>query len=197
MTNSFINQWKFFYPNKLPISHYFRQYFSQFWFRIHSLPESKRYADTPAEYELLLNRHNQIIDDCFDSNASIFIVTVHYFSQSDNNKIYDPTLRLKYEFHPEKEINLTQANPEYYDDDEEDHFYRPYSINEIWKKNEHNDLLKKIANDEVRAFMISFEQNIIIAPYDGGIDLIIFNDAKRNELINKYQDWLSPRADGL
>ncbi|WP_049064765.1 DUF3885 domain-containing protein, partial [Acinetobacter baumannii] len=66
MTNSFINQWKFFYPNKLPISHCFRQYFSQFWFRIHSLPESKRYADTPAEYELLLNRHNQIIDDCFD-----------------------------------------------------------------------------------------------------------------------------------
>ncbi len=44
--------------------------------------------------------------------------------------------------------------------------------------------------------MISFEQNII-APYDGGIDLIIFNDAKRNELINKYKDWLSPRADGL
>ncbi len=64
-------------------------------------------------------------------------------SQSDNNKIYDPTLRLKYEFHPEKEINLTQANPEYYDDDEEDHFYRPYSINEIWKKNQHNDLLKR------------------------------------------------------
>ncbi|WP_431605217.1 DUF3885 domain-containing protein [Acinetobacter seifertii] len=120
-----------------------------------------------------------------------------YFSQSDNNKIYDPTLRLKYEFHPEKEINLTQANPEDYDDDEEDVLYRPYSINEIWKKNEHNDLLKKIADDEVRAFMISFEQNIIIAPYDGGIDFIIFNDAKRNELINKYKDWLSPRADGL
>lgn len=65
------------------------------------------------------------------------------------------------------------------------------------EKNEHNDLLKKIADDEVRAFMISFEQNIIIAPYDGGIDIIIFNDAKRNELINKYNDWLSPRADGL
>ncbi|MGN2484440.1 DUF3885 domain-containing protein [Acinetobacter calcoaceticus] len=197
MTNSFISQWKFFYPNKLPISHYFPQYFSQFWFRIHSLPESKRYADTPAEYELLLNRHNQIIDDCFDSNTSIFIVSGHYFSQNNNNKIYDPTFRLKYKFHSEKEINLTQTNPEYYDEDEEDRFFRPYSTKIIWQANEHNDLLKKIADDEVRAFMISFEQNIIISPYDGGIDLIIFNDAKRNELRNNYKDWLSPRADGL
>lgn len=46
-------------------SHYLVQYFTQFWFRIHSLPESKRYADTTEEYELLLNRHNEIITDCF------------------------------------------------------------------------------------------------------------------------------------
>ncbi len=45
--------------------------------------------------------------------------------------------------------------------------------------------------------MISFEQNIIVAPYDGGIDFIIFDEAKRNDLRNKYRDWLSPRADGL
>lgn len=45
--------------------------------------------------------------------------------------------------------------------------------------------------------MISFEQNIIVAPYDGGIDFIIFDDEKRQALRDKYKDWLSPREDGL
>ncbi|WP_332604478.1 DUF3885 domain-containing protein [Acinetobacter sp. ESBL14] len=197
MTHSFQTQWDRFYPNKLPISHYLIQDFPQFWFRIHSLPESKRYADTTAEYELLLNRHNKIITDCFGDDASIFIVSGHYFSHSRNNKAYDPAFILPYKFHLEQEINLKLLNPEDYDDDEEDSFFRPCTVEVTWQENQHNDLLKKIADDELRAFMISFEQNIIVAPYDGGIDFIIFDEVKRNDLRNKYQDWLSPRADGL
>ncbi|WP_043970528.1 MULTISPECIES: DUF3885 domain-containing protein [Acinetobacter] len=197
MSYSFQSQWDLFYPNKLPISHLLKHYFPQSWLRIHSLPESKRYADTAAEYELLLDRHNKIITDCFGDDTSIFIVSGHYFSHSRNNKAYEPAFILPYQFHLEQEINLTQANPEYYDGEDEDHFFRPCTVEVTWQTNQHNDLLKKIADDELRAFMISFEQNIIVAPYDGGIDFIIFDEVKRNDLRNKYQDWLSPRADGL
>ncbi|WP_277559413.1 DUF3885 domain-containing protein [Acinetobacter beijerinckii] len=197
MSNSFQSQWDQFYPNNLPISHLLKHYFPQSWLRIHSLPESKRYADTPAEYELLLDRHNEIITDCFGDDASIFIVSGHYFTFSRNIKAYDPAFILPYKFHLEQEINLKQLNPEDYDDDEEDSFFRPYSIETIWQPKTHNELLRKIADDEVRAFMVSFEQNIIVAPYDGGIDFIIFNDAKRHALRDKYKDWLSPREDGL
>ncbi|ENX13366.1 hypothetical protein F895_02670 [Acinetobacter sp. CIP 64.2] len=197
MPYSFQSQWELFYPVKLPISHYLIQDFPQFWFRIHSLPESKRYADTAAEYELLLNRHNKIITDCFGDDTSIFIVSGHYFSHSRNNKAYDPAFILPYQFHLEQEINLKLLNPEDYDDDEENSFFRPYSIETIWQPKTHNELLRKIADDELRAFMISFEKNIIVAPYDGGIDFIILDEVKRNDLRNKYQDWLSPRADGL
>lgn len=197
MSYSFQSQWDLFYPNNFPISHYLVQDFPQFWFRIHSLPKSKRYADTAAEYELLLDRHNRIITDCLGNDTSIFIVSGHYFTSSRNNKTYDPAFILKYQFHLEQEINLTQANPEYYDGEDEDHFFRPCTVEVTWQTNQHNDLLKKIADDELRAFMISFEKNIIVAPYDGGIDFIIFDESKRNDLRNKYQDWLSPRADGL
>ncbi|MCH7307874.1 hypothetical protein MMO38_06925 [Acinetobacter sp. NIPH 1852] len=197
MSNSFQSQWDQFYPNKLPFSHLLKHYFPQLWFRIHSLPESKRYANTTEEYELLLNRHNEIITDCFGENAFIFIVSGHYFSQSSNNETYDPAFILFYPFHEEKAINLKQVNPEDFDEEDEDRFFRPYSVETIWQPNTHNELLKKIADDEVRAFMVSFEQNIIVAPYDGGIDFIIFNDAKRNALRDKYTDWLSPREDGL
>lgn len=197
MSNSFQSQWDQFYPNNLPISHLLKHYFPQSWFRIHSLPESKRYANTPAEYELLLNRQNEIITDCLGDDASIFIVSGHYFTFSRNIKAYDPAFILAYKFHLEQEINLTQANPEYYDGEDKDHYFRPCSVKVAWQANEHNDLLKKIADDEVRAFMISFEQNIIVAPYDGGIDFIIFDKTKRNALRDKYKDWLSPREDGL
>lgn len=197
MSNSFQSQWDQFYPNNLPISHLLKHYFPQSWLRIHSLHESKRYADTSAEYELLLNRHNEIITDCFGENSSIFIVSGHYFTFSRNIKAYDPAFILPYKFNLEQEINLKQLNPEDYDDDEEDSFFRPYSIETTWQSNQHNELLIKIADDEVRAFMLSFEQNIIVAPYDGGIDFIIFNEAKRNALRDKYKDWLSPREDGL
>ncbi|OEC86651.1 hypothetical protein [Acinetobacter sp. YK3] len=197
MPYSFQAQWELFYPNKLPISHYLVQDFAQSWFRIHSLPESKRYADTAAEYELLLDRQNKIITDCLGSDTSIFIVSGHYFTLSRNNKAYDPAFSLKYQFHLEQEINLTRANPEYYDEEDEDHFFRPCSVEVTWQTNQHDDLLKKIADDELKAFMISFEKNTIVAPYDGGIDFIIFDEEKRNALRDKYKDWLSPREDGL
>lgn len=198
MNNSFQSQWDQFYPNNLPISHLLKHYFPQSWLRIHSLPESKRYADTPAEYELLLNRHNEIITDCFGENSSIFIVSGHYFSQSSNDEDYEPVFVLPpYLFHAEKGINLKQVNPEDFYEEGEDYFFRPFSTVTTWQTNQHNELLIKIAEDEVRAFMVSFEQNIIVAPYDGGIDFIIFNEAKRNALRDKYQDWLSPREDGL
>ncbi|MCM1958534.1 hypothetical protein NCZ17_04030 [Acinetobacter modestus] len=197
MQNSFQSQWDSQFPNKIPISHLLKHYFPQSWFRIHSLPESKRYADTAAEYELLSNRHNEIITDCFGENTSIVIISGHYFSQSSKDEDYDPAFILPYKFYLEQEINLTQLNPEDYDGEDEDYFFRPYSIETIWQSNQHNDLLKKIADDEVRAFMISFEQNIIVAPYDGGIDFIIFNDVKRQALRDKYRDWLSPIEDEL
>ena len=197
MNHSFQSQWDTHYPNKLPISYDLVQNFPQFWFRIHSLPESKRYADTVTEYELLLDRQNKIITDCFGNDTSIFIASGHHFISSRNDNAYDPAFGLKYKFHLEPEINLTQANPEYYDSEDEDHFFRPCTAAVTWQMNQHNDLLKKIADDEIRAFMISFERKIIVAPYDGGIDFIIFDEKKRKYLKNKYKAWLSPREDGL
>lgn len=65
MSETFEQCWNVIFPNKVPIPHVLKYYFSEFWFRIHSLAESKRYADSQAEVQLLLDRQNQIITDCF------------------------------------------------------------------------------------------------------------------------------------
>ena len=60
--------WNSTFPNTLPISHTFKIKYVNRWFRIHSLPKSKRYAENEKEWIILLKRQNQIITDLFVEN---------------------------------------------------------------------------------------------------------------------------------
>lgn len=162
------------------------------------MPESKRYADTQNERLLLLDRQNQIITDCFGLDTSIYLVTGNYFTLDYFRSKYDRRKIISYNLIESPSINLHQIDPEYFDDgDENDGCFMPLYTQVIWEPKKHDDLLLKIANDEIEAFLISFEKNIIIAPYDGGIDFIIHDEALKQHLKEKYKDWLSPRGDGL
>lgn len=71
-----------------------------------------------------------------------------------------------------------------------------YSTISSWKHIPKN-LLESAANDEIRVFFVDFSKKIILAPYDGGMD-IIFPDEKTRENYKKiFQNWLSNREDGL
>jgi len=59
-----------------------------------------------------------------------------------------------------------------------------------------NQILKAIADDEIRAMFICPSRNCIISPYDGGVDIIVDSTKRRNELKEKYKNWLSEREDG-
>ena len=43
--------WALNFADTIPIQHYFKHDYSDRWFRIHSLPESKRYADNEERME--------------------------------------------------------------------------------------------------------------------------------------------------
>ncbi|MFC7384137.1 DUF3885 domain-containing protein [Sphaerisporangium rhizosphaerae] len=49
-----------------PVGHELKRFHGSRWVRFHSLPESKRYADTPAEYEILPRRHNTVLSELFE-----------------------------------------------------------------------------------------------------------------------------------
>ncbi len=63
------------YPNTPPISHRFKDDYNDRWFRIHSLPNSKRYPDTENERNILLMRQNDIITELLGSKAKVLLVT--------------------------------------------------------------------------------------------------------------------------
>ena len=191
--NSF---WEGTYPGTLPISYTFKHNYPDRWLRIHSLPESKRYPSNDSDWDILLSRQNTIISDILGYNAKIVIVTGDYFHEDffELHPVEDVTSIKAFSFLKLDEINLHKIYPENY---ESGLFYRPIFCTDFWQNGKFNDILKDIAEDQLRAFFISINKECIIAPYDGGVDLIFKDSDIRDRYKLRYQDWLSEREDGL
>ncbi len=188
----FNKYWDTNYPKSIPIGPELTYGYSDRWFRIHSLPESKRYAETEQEYELILDRQNELITDLIGENSEIIITSGQY--EMELTKEVANELSDFGKFEKCRTIELHKIYPEQYEDD---FFYDVYFKPDVWKRNAKNDILKAIADDEFRALFICPKEKCIVAPYDGGMDIIVDSQAKRDGLKAKYKDWLSEREDGM
>jgi hypothetical protein len=187
--------WKSKFPNTIPISYRFRDDYPDRWFRIHSLPQSKRYAETESDWSTLLIRQNQIITDLVGEDSNVIIVTGEFNSGEQTPFITDEEMVFtSYTFTRLDNIDLYKL---ILDDYDKDQIYRLAFAETTWKQHKHDKLLREIALDNVRVFFASIDKNIIIAPYDGGIDFILKDAQTRDIYKIKYSDWLSLRNDGL
>lgn len=60
--------WERLWPGAEPLGHVLRVEYADRWVRVHSLPESKRYADSAAEYDEILRRHRTILRELHGSD---------------------------------------------------------------------------------------------------------------------------------
>lgn len=188
--------WTSNFSDTVPIQHQLRHAYPDRWFRIHSLPDSKRYADNQNDWDILLNRHNSLTTDLFGDNANVLLVTGDYSNVSFNevHTVADEVIFESYSFTTLDNIDLHKLHPNEHDNGE---IYRPAFAKTVWHSNKHNALLQGIAKDEVRAFFIAIDSKIIVAPYDGGMDIILKDTTARDIYKHKYRNWLSYRQDGL
>lgn len=100
----------------------------------------------------------------------------------------------QYDFQQFAQIDLSKQLPTEYD--EISHYTCLFSAH-YWQDHNYDKMLLDIANDNSRATFVSFTKNILIAPYDGGVDIIFATPKERNLYKERYQDWLSHRGDGL
>ena len=185
--------WTLTYPDAVPISYLFKHKYSDSWFRIHSLPESKRYADSDSEWKILLTRQNEIITDLFGFDEPVFLITSVYDSNYEKpSSLIDA--EKDYSFTHFDNIDLYELDSEVWG---EGTIYQAAFAETIWNPHQHDKLLREIANDESRAFFVSFDKNVIVAPYDGGVDFVLKDSLRRDFYKNKYRQWLSWREDGL
>ncbi len=199
--SSFQQFWDNRYRKSIPLGHHLREDHPDRWFRIHSLPESKRYADDEDERKILLYRQNTLITDLLGDGAEFYLVAGRYCYTDPNvidvAKDYrESDCFKKFDFHESDGINLFEYYPDHYDKEPEGYFV-PASVAATWKPGAFDDLLMKIADDETFAVFLGISRNIAICPYDGGVDCIVEDSEQVEYCLLKYQNWLSRREDGL
>jgi len=187
--------WQKNYNGILPLGYILRDYFfDDRWFRIHSLPNSKRYADSEDEMRIILERQNGLIDDLL-SEKNNYLQLLYHFSETSTSKCFskiDNVITLD-------SIQITNEN--------DDIYLNLAIINKIWENGSIDSYLKAIANDEpiisnelcevYHGLIIDTKKNRIIAPYDGGVDIILNTMQERDDFKLKYKDWLSQHYRGL
>jgi hypothetical protein len=173
----FLADWDASYPQTPPISHLFKHRLPDRWARIHSLPEAKRYPDTPVEWDELERRQNAVIDYLVPQGASLCVVI--NFIEIDN-----------YLFEA-----FSPRNIGVHVDREGETVYQSFTFDMVWRSRRLDPLLAMIAEERLRAFLIAPDS--LIAPYDGGVDVILKDSAARAAFQRQFAPWLSRREDGL
>jgi hypothetical protein len=192
----FNNFWTSTYPGTILIQHHFRHKFAERWFRIHSLPESKRYAENDNDWNILLGRQNKLISDLLTGYPNFLLITGSHTSEGhvELHPIDEVNSFKEFPFVTLEPIDLNKICPGEYDHGQ---FYTPMFSEQNWQPNKFDSLLKDIAEDKLRAFFASVDKELIIAPYDGGVDIILKDTKTRDFYKQKYYGWLSAREDGL
>ena len=152
-----------------------REQKKELWFRIHSLPKSKRYPDNESEKSILLARHNEIAEDVLGSKSDLFL---YWYGVKS--------------FH-----GITGIEGMRYED--EDIATTLYSAKVgCWKSGRFDKVILAVANDDLsQIIFLNPSTGDAYAPYDGGADIIITNQEHKKTLKTRYCKWSSELESGL
>lgn len=189
---AFKSFWQSNYPEAYPIGHELKWIYSDRWFRIHSLPESKRYAETAEEYQLIFEIQNELITNLVGEGTELILLTGLYGEEATPNEFHE--IESLCGFSKVEILDLHKIKPEEY---EETLLYNIFIKKVNWESNKYNELLKLIADDEFSMMFICPDKNRIINPYDGGVDIIMETKLLRDKVKQIYHQWLSKHPEGL
>lgn len=194
--NKFSNFWQQYFPKCLPVSSLFRCDLTDRWFRFHSLPESKRYAENGNEVAELLVRQNTVLLDVIGEDRECILVFGNY-SSSPSLEDECPGAS-NFELQEFIKLSKQEFDPEELEADEEPIYLSLYCGKYKLKRNSLDEVLLCVAEEQiVNFFVMSYERQRIFAPYDGGVDVILKDAKEREEFKEKYKDWLSIHPKGL
>ena len=82
----FESYWLSNYSGSAPLSHLFKYYFRNRWFRIMNFPENKKFTITKQDWEGLLKQQNEIITDLIGNSSKLLGITGEYGSVDNFEK---------------------------------------------------------------------------------------------------------------
>jgi hypothetical protein len=153
--------------------------------RFHSLPESKRYAESEAEYAVILERYNAVLDELF-AGKDVYVVTPLWTSEPEAPP-----------FPPDAgywQSLLVEDDP----DPEFRTYCHLFAVRRAWRHGCIDDLLRGVADDKVGGILVTDTGMCRIHhPYDGGADVLLATPQERDQMRDRYTDWLSSSPSGL
>jgi hypothetical protein len=169
-----------------PVAYELRGRHADRWVRFHSLPESKRYAETEEEYETILDRHHRVLTE-LGAGDGLYMIAGH-FASAEGRVWPDPR-------HPGAVPWLTIES--------DDHTFfagtlRLYVSMTLHDRPSLDPLLRGAADDEIGYVIIApSDLRWLYHPYDGGADVIAPTVHDRDVLKKRHADWLSAHPAGL
>lgn len=192
------NLWKENFGDCPPVSYLFKHQLTDRWFRIHSLPESKRYAEDESEIAELLKRQNTLLLDVIGNNSESYLISGNYANDPLSENLKQCSALKGFDFQHLVRLPTSDFDNNYLEPDEEPIYLSLFFTSYKIESNDLNDVLRCVADEKiVNSFVVNFERQHIFAPYDGGVDLVLKNSEERDEFKTKYKDWLSKHPKGF
>lgn len=186
-----IAAWVAAWPGALPIAHELKELFEESWVRFHSLPESKRYADTPEEYAEILSRHHTVLSELQDGNPGELLVIA-----TDVTSTPAPTGEPPFEdvFPADtfwSAVAWHYADPALL-------FAHLYVRRLDAKDDALDDLLRGVADGDLSGVIIAPPDLAwLYHPYDGGADVVQSSVEAREAMATRHPEWRSKHPSGL
>lgn len=191
-------QWASKWPGVRPITYELRDTARDRWVRFHSLPNSKRYAETEDERQEILRKDHQALAELSELHGtvddSVIVVSYAWSTSSvpdpDEAQIADRLTSGTY--WTSLLVDADQRMP-----DESDSWVHLFARVSAWRNGSLDPLLLRIADDEQRALIMPADLRWLLAPYDGGMDVVAATTKIRDDLKARHADWLSAHPSGL
>lgn len=155
--------------------------------RFHSLPNSKRYAETPEEHAEILRRHYTVLTELLGDEPESGLVCVAV-DHPRRDLLSGWTAKLLPGRWPWRIITREDM---------------PESPWYLWvatglSRSQLDLLLTAVAEDVAgKVWLTSQCLDWFYAPYDGGVDVFLATAAERDALRARHENWLSAHPDGL
>lgn len=188
---AFSRYWESRYPGTPPVGYVLREKYIDLWLRIHTLPESKRYAANDDQREEILRRHNTVLADMLGERHPFILVLTSY---SETSQVVRPSTWLK-DYYPDSQPFATVQMDSSADSASYWHFFM---ATRVWEPHVFDNLLMLIADNIVaNVLFVNEDRASVYAPYDGGADIIASSPSERDNMRQTYASWLSKEPTGL
>jgi hypothetical protein len=183
--------WRVHFGDLPAVAHLMRGPLAARWLRIHSLPNSKRYAEGDGDCAELLRRHNEAASEILGSGDAILFVHAWGGIDSFSSVFANFVWAAQTDLATAKAVLVPNS-----ESPDESLVVAGCLIS--WSAGHWDPLLRDVADDRLSSIVLfNPRSGEVYAPYDGGADIFVAKATRVGELRDRWRAWLSPRPDGL